>query len=101
MAPSLLAPLAAVALLAVAALLLRVQRASQRHLVGRVVRPGGATSPRILYFTGANCTVCHVAQRPALQRLRSALADVDVDEIDVAADPVAARAYRVMTLPTT
>jgi hypothetical protein len=55
----------------------------------------------ILYFTGENCTVCHVAQRPAISRLREAITDLAVREIDVAADPQTARTYRVMTLPTT
>lgn len=105
--PSLLiAPIAAVAILTVAGAVLALQRWWQRRLVGTVltgVRAGatGAGLPDILYFTGENCTVCHVAQRPALRRLRELITDVDIREIDVAVDPDAARTYRVMTLPTT
>ncbi len=60
-----------------------------------------AIVPDILYFTGENCTICHVAQRPALGWLRSLLEGVSIREVDVARDPDAARRYRVMTLPTT
>ena len=88
-------------MLAVAAAGLQVQRSGQGRLVGNVVEPPTPGGPDILYFTGENCTVCHVAQRPALHRLRTSIPSVDVREIDVAADPQSARVYRVMTLPTT
>jgi thiol-disulfide isomerase/thioredoxin len=102
----LLAPLIAAAVLVAAWLILALQRHRQRGLVGVVVRfasdgqPDDDT-PDILYFTGPNCTVCHVAQRPALRRLGELIADVRIREIDVAVDPASARTYRVMTLPTT
>jgi hypothetical protein len=101
MAPVLLAPIAALAAIAVVAGVLRLQRSSQRRLLGRVAPAVGGGTADILYFTGENCTVCHVAQRPALRRLREAITDLQVTEIDVGVDPQAARAYRVMTLPTT
>lgn len=97
----LLAPVLALLAVGAAAFALRVQRSGQRrHLLGSgaTATPGEAD---ILYFTGENCTVCHVAQRPALTRLRTSIPDLAVREIDVAAEPEAARAYRVMTLPTT
>jgi hypothetical protein len=104
--PLLLAPLIAATVLAAAWLILALQRHWQRRLVGVVVAytsTGQAAddTPDILYFTGPNCTVCHVAQRPALRRLRALIADVSIREIDVAVDPASARTYRVMTLPTT
>jgi hypothetical protein len=101
MAPVLVAPLVALLAIAVVAAVLRVQRSSQHRLLGRVAPDVGSGAADILYFTGENCTICHVAQRPALRRLRDTMTDLQVTEIDVAADPRAARAYRVMTLPTT
>jgi hypothetical protein len=101
MAPVLLAPIAALAAIAVVAGVLWLQRSSQRRLLGRVAPGVGGGTADILYFTGENCTMCHVAQRPALRRLGDTMTDLKVTEIDVAADPQAARAYRVMTLPTT
>ena len=97
-----LAPLLAFALIATAALALRTGQARQRaHLVGNVVG-GAADRPTILYFSGAACTVCHTAQRPALDRLAPARRGlVEVREIDVAAEPELARRFRVMSLPTT
>jgi hypothetical protein len=102
----LLAPLIAATVLGVAWVVLALQRRWQRRLVGMVLAgtPSASTAnaiPDILYFTGPNCTVCHVAQRPALRRLRELIADVSIREIDVAVDPASARTYRVMTLPTT
>jgi hypothetical protein len=102
----LLAPLIAVVALAAVAGVLRVQRSRQRRLVGLPLPRGLAGTPPaglpdILYFTGENCTVCEVAQRPALKRLRELIDDVAIREIDVAHDRGAARSYRVMTLPTT
>jgi hypothetical protein len=101
MAPVLVAPLVALLAIAVVAAVLRLQRSSHSRLLGRIAPdvPGGAAD--ILYFTGENCSICHVAQRPALRRLRDTMNDLQVTEIDVAANPRAARAYRVMTLPTT
>lgn len=96
----LLAPLLAAMVLGVAASGLWVQRRHQEHLVGTV---GAAADGRfdILYFTGESCTVCHVAQRPALARLVAGDGDVAIREVDIAAEPDVARRYRVMTLPTT
>lgn len=97
-----LAPLIALVVIAAAALALRAGQARQRaHLVGRVVEPevGG---PAILFFSGATCTVCHTAQRPALDRLAPAVAGlVEVREVDVADEPGLARRFKVMSLPTT
>ncbi len=106
MPSALIAPLAALVILAAAAGVLTLQRWWQRRLLGTTVLGSAAgvvgdDRPDILYFTGENCTVCHVAQRPALRRLRSLLSDVTIREIDVARDPATARRYRVMTLPTT
>jgi thioredoxin-like negative regulator of GroEL len=97
-----LAPLIAVAVIGVAAVALRVGQASQqRHLVGNVVAEA-VERPTILYFSGAACTICHTAQRPALDRLTPALdGRVAVREIDVAAEPALAQQFRVMSLPTT
>ena len=100
----LLAPLIAVVIVGGAGLLLRAQRDGQRDLVGRVVEVarGAVTLPSILYFTGATCTICHTAQRPALRALAAGLdGDIGIREIDIAAEPELARRYRVMSLPTT
>jgi hypothetical protein len=106
MVSPLIAPLAAALILALAAGALALQRSRQRRLVGTVlldstIPTGAGAVPDILYFTGENCTVCHVAQRPALRRLRDVIEDVAIREVDVALDPGSARTYRVMTLPTT
>jgi hypothetical protein len=104
--PTLLAPIIAVAILAVAVGGLALQRTWQRRLLGssllgRAAAGIPASVPDILYFTGEHCTVCHVAQRPALRRLRELITDVDIHEVDVVSEPRTARSYRVMTLPTT
>jgi thioredoxin-like negative regulator of GroEL len=97
-----LAPLFAVALIALAAVALRSAQARQRrHLLGNVVG-SNAGGPAILFFSGAACTVCHTAQRPALERLAPVLeGHVEVREIDVAEQPSLAQRFKVMSLPTT
>lgn len=104
----LLAPLIAVVVIGGAAGVLQLQRRSQRRLIGSVVevetweRPRLAHEPSLLYFTGVHCTVCHVAQRPALRALQVRVGSgLRVREIDVADDPELARKYRVLSLPTT
>lgn len=100
----LLAPLIAIAVIAGAGVILRVQRSGQRELVGNVVEPAdrGGILPSILYFTGEACTICHTAQRPALRDLAAGIdAGIRIREIDIAAEPDLARRYRVMSLPTT
>lgn len=104
----LLAPLVALVIVGAASYALQLQRRGQNRLVGRVVDadvPNGAAlqaDPSILYFTGVNCSVCHVAQKPALASLPERLGrTVSIREVDVADDPALARSYRVLTLPTT
>jgi hypothetical protein len=100
----LLAPLIAIAAIGGVALLLRVQQGGQRELVGSVVEPIDRRGqlPRILYFTGEACTICHTAQRPALRALASGIdPGIEIREIDIAVEPGLARRYRVMSLPTT
>lgn len=96
-----IAPLIAAAALLVATLAVRLQRRHQVRLVGTAAPADSAANADILYFTGVACTICHVAQRPALARLVAARGDITVREIDVAEEPDVARRYRVMTLPTT
>ena len=102
----LLAPLIAALVIAGAALGLRAQGRRQQHLIGRVVVPvepgADRSAPSVLFFTGEACTICHTAQRPALETLVAVLPDrVAVREIDIAQEPDLARRYRVMSLPTT
>lgn len=97
-----LAPLLAVALVGLAAMALRAGQARQRrHLIGHVV-DHAAGKPSILYFSGAACTICHTAQRPALDRLAPSLEGfIEVREVDVAEQPDLASRFKVMSLPTT
>ncbi len=100
----LLAPLIALAAIGSMALVLRAQRGGQRELVGHVVEThsGGGRLPSILYFTGATCTICHTAQKPALRMLAAGIdTGIEIREVDVAVEPELARRYRVMSLPTT
>lgn len=105
----LLAPLVALVIVGAASYALQLQRRGQGRLVGHIVdadlQPGvvmQADDPSILYFTGVNCSVCHVAQKPALASLPERVGrTVSIREVDVAEDPALARSYRVLTLPTT
>lgn len=104
----LLAPLIAVLVIGGAAGVLQLQRRNQRRLIGAVVelqtweRPRLAHEPWLLYFTGVHCTVCHVAQRPALRTLQDRVGSgLRIREVDVADEPDLARKYRVLSLPTT
>ena len=100
-----LAPLIAALVIGLAFAGLRAQNRRQLQLVGRVVEPPPRPAPErpsILYFTGVNCTICHTAQKPALESLRALLdSGVVIREVDVADEPELARSYRVMSLPTT
>lgn len=96
------APLIAGIALLIAGAVVLLQRRHQAGLVGRTLEPSltdDATD--ILYFTGVACTICHVAQRPALARLVATRRDISVREVDVANEPKLAQRYRVLTLPTT
>lgn len=99
----LFAPLFAAGALLLALAVARLAQARQRRrLLDGVAlgEPGG--EPEVLFFTGAWCTVCHTAQRPALERLRRRLGgQLRVREVDVADRPDLARHFGVLTLPTT
>jgi thioredoxin 1 len=102
----LLAPAIAAAMVGMVAMSLRVQRRGQLQLVGHVVESTVARDARldgsILFFSSTTCAICHTAQRPALDALRSrSTSPLSIQEIDVAQDPDVARRYRVMSLPTT
>jgi thioredoxin 1 len=99
---ALIAPLAGIAAVALAAVLLQLAKARQRRrLVGAIASPTMA-GPAILFFSGDACSICHTAQRPALDRLTPELGDrIPVREIDVAEESGLARRFGVLTLPTT
>jgi thioredoxin-like negative regulator of GroEL len=104
---TLAAPVIAAVLIGAVALILRLQRTHQVRLHGRTLRGDsiGVASlelPAVIHFTSATCTVCHVAQRPALQRLSEIMSGaVAIHEVDVAEHREAVRRFRVMSLPTT
>jgi thioredoxin 1 len=97
-----LAPLLALALVAVVGGSLRIGQARQRRrLLGRHVAPVGS-APTVLFFTSAACATCHVAQRPALERLARRMGQaVALREVDVDRDPETARRFGILSLPTT
>jgi thioredoxin 1 len=56
----------------------------------------------ILYFTTPTCAPCKYAQRPALEKLQTAMGDtVEVIQVDATEDPDAAARWQVQTVPTT
>jgi thiol-disulfide isomerase/thioredoxin len=58
--------------------------------------------PGIVYFTTPDCAACKAVQRPALAALRARLADrVEVVEVDASARPDLAKAWSVLSVPTT
>lgn len=73
---------------------------SPRHNASRAgIQPG---KPAILYFTTPDCAPCKTVQRPALQRLHNRLGDgLQIVEINAADQPDLARAWHVLSVPTT
>ncbi len=58
--------------------------------------------PAILYFTTPDCAPCRTIQRPALQRIRQIFGErLTVIEVDASRDPDLARAWGVLSVPTT
>ncbi len=75
--------------------------ARARALAARLAEfePG---TPGIVYFTTPDCVACRAAQRPALKELKDRLAGrLQVIEIDAYERPELAKAWRVLTVPTT
>ena len=59
-------------------------------------------APLIVYFTSPNCGVCKSAQTPALSSLQENFSrELQVITINVDEDMETARAWKVLTLPTT
>lgn len=74
------------------------QKISRRLGMERV-RPG---KPALLYFTTPQCAPCKTVQRPAIERLRARMGDaLQVIEFDASAELDIARAWNVMSVPTT
>lgn len=73
---------------------------SPRHSASQAgIQPG---KPAILYFTTPDCSPCKTVQRPALQRLRDRLGDeLQIIEINAVDQPELARAWHVLSVPTT
>ena len=57
--------------------------------------------PLVVAFSTRHCGVCHFAQKPALTRLAQLAQGVTVVEIDAGERPEVARAFGVLTVPTT
>ncbi len=57
----------------------------------------------VIAFSTPSCAACHSAQSPAIDRARAKLADFDIRRIDVdaAQQPDAARAFGILTVPST
>jgi len=63
-------------------------------------RPDGR--PAVVAFSTASCAACHSAQSPAIEALRLRLGDgLRVFHVDAGQNPVAAKVFGVMTVPTT
>jgi len=62
-------------------------------------RPDGR--PLIVAFSTASCGVCRSAQKPALRRLAAEMTGIQVLEVDAGERPELARAFGVVTVPTT
>ncbi len=87
---------------------LAVYQVVNRFLLGRATgkiyqlaayHPGRAA---IVYFTTPTCAPCKTIQRPALERIQSAMGDhIQVIEIDAAAQPKVANEWGVLSVPTT
>jgi thiol-disulfide isomerase/thioredoxin len=65
------------------------------------VRPDGRRT--VVAFSTPSCAACHLAQSPALERARAELAGIDIRRIDVdtARHPEIARAFGIVTVPST
>ena len=59
--------------------------------------------PTLVAFSSPSCAACHTAQAPALRQLQAQVGErgVRVLEVDVADRPGTARAFGIMTVPST
>jgi thiol-disulfide isomerase/thioredoxin len=59
-------------------------------------------TPAILFFTTPDCAPCKTVQRPAIQRVQNRLGEgLQVVEVDAYAQPELAKAWGVLSVPTT
>ena len=78
----------------------RLGRASSAEAPGLEGRRPGAAA--VLYFTTADCSICRVAQKPALEQLKAALGEqVQVFEVNATERPAVADHWGVLSVPTT
>ena len=76
-----------------------LSQGNNRRLGMERVRPG---KPALLYFTTPQCAPCKTVQRPAIEKLRARMGDaLQVIEFDASAELEIARAWNVMSVPTT
>jgi thioredoxin 1 len=59
--------------------------------------------PTLVAFSSPSCAACHTAQAPALRQLQAQVGEQGVRllEVDVADRPATARAFGIMTVPST
>ncbi len=59
--------------------------------------------PTLVAFSSPSCAACHTAQAPALRQLQAQVGErgVRLLEVDVADRPATARAFGIMTVPST
>ena len=59
--------------------------------------------PTLVAFSSPSCAACHTAQAPALRQLQAQVGErgLRLLEVDVADRPATARAFGIMTVPST
>jgi thiol-disulfide isomerase/thioredoxin len=100
---------AVVALVALVILVVRYASARRVAAVRRLPADWGALGVRpdsrrtVVAFSTPSCSACHVAQSPAIERARAELANANIRRIDVdaARHPEVARAFGILTVPST
>lgn len=98
--------IAALALLALIALGLRLARVLFARRTNRIVAahnaaPAQAGGERVLYFTSDRCVQCLTRQEPALRALTDAAPTLAVQTFNAARDHAVAAAYGILTAPST
>lgn len=80
----------------------RLSQSRRLAALARRASGQGEAGPAILYFTAPGCAQCRLQQTPILERLLTEVdAPVRLLKVDAVAEDELARAYGILTVPTT
>ena len=79
----------------------QLSRAGKLKEVDPIISDINLMFPTLVYFTTPMCAICRTTQRPAFDRLKAKMDQINIVKVDAAEDRESAQRWGVLSVPTT